>query len=198
MTNQASPAQEDVLLAFSCEKDASPATLAEYVRRYPEHAGALADLAVELMIVPLREDASCSPQDAAVDRAWQTFKSSTTSLETKSLGIAGSLIAALPPAEFRALAKNIGVNTLFLVQLRDRVIDATTIPRRFVELLAGELSSTVSTVMDDLARPPMVAASERFKSDRKPGADKRIAFADAVGNSDLDDEQQQKLRAFMD
>ncbi|SFV29453.1 hypothetical protein [Hyphomicrobium facile] len=198
MTSQTSPAQEDVLLAFSCENDASPATLAEYVRRYPGYAGALADLAVELMIVPLREDACCSPQDATVDRAWETFRSSATSLETKSLGAAGSLIAALPPAEFRALAKRIGVNTLFLVQLRDRIIDATTIPRRFVELLARELSSTVSAVMDDLARPPMVAASERFKSDQKPGADKRIAFADAIGNSDLDDEQQQKLRAFMD
>lgn len=195
MTTTPILSQEDVLLSFAAEPAHGQATLLDYFRRYPQYSAALAELAVELMIAPGREDAVGPTDDAAVDRAWHAFKLHAAPLETKSLGTAGSLLAALPPGQFRAVATRLGANTLLLAQLRDRVIDVATIPRGFLKKLAGALSATVDALMADLARPPIVAATERFKAEHKPEAGKRISFDMALKNSGLDEAQQAKLRA---
>ncbi len=191
--------EEDVLLAFTAEPDHGRATLEDYVRRYPPHAEAITSLAVDLMLAPQRDQNSCSPTDTAVDHAWQAFSAVAIPLETKSAGAAYNLIGALPNKDFRALAVRVGANTLFLSQLRDRAIDLATIPPRFIEHLAKELSVTVAAVMEDFGRPPSaVATSERFKAEVKPRAGDRITFEQAIQNSNLDPDQQRKLKEFMD
>lgn len=191
--------EEDVLLAFTAEPDHGRTTLEDYVRRYPLHAEAITALAVDLMLAPQRDQSSYSPTDVAVDRAWQAFSAVAIPLETKSVGAVYNLIGALPNKDFRALAARVGANTLFLSQLRDRTIDLATIPSRFIEHLAKELAVTVAAVMEDLGRPPSaVATSERFKAEVKPRAGDRITFEQAIQNSNLDPDQQRKLKEFMD
>ena len=196
MTKSPHPSQADVLFAFSTEATPSGDTLTDYARRYPQYAEALAELAVELMLAPERDELPGATDSPAVDHAWQAFVAASTPLETKSVGTAGSLIAALSPADFRSLAKRLDVNTLFLAQLRDRLIELGTIPWRFLETLASELSTTVAALTEDLGRPPMVAAGERFKSDRKPAVAAAVPFETAVSNSGLNPGQQQRLLEY--
>lgn len=191
------PTADDVLLAFSAEPTHDRPTLERYLSQYPQYAEALAELAVELTLAPYRESPAQELHTAAVDKAWAIFQASHP-LETKSLGAAGSLLAGLTPGAFRALAQRLDVTTLFLKLVRDRAIAFADIPSKFIERLASELQSTAAALAEDLQRPPMIAASERFKSDEKPAAPKQISFAEAIALSQLTPQQQQKLMAFME
>lgn len=188
---------DDVLLAFSAEANHDRATLESYLSRYPQYAEALAELAVELMLAPDRPTPTDGLYTPAVDNAWKIFQTSHP-LETKSLGTAGSLLASLAPGAFRSLAQRLDVTTLFLKLVRDRAIAYSELPSKFIELLASELQSTVAALADDLQRPPMVAATERFKSDEKPAPSKQISFTEAIALSQLTPQQQKKLMALME
>ncbi len=189
--------EDEVLLAFSAEPNHDRAMLESYLSRFPQYSEALSELAIELMVAPHRPVLPNEPHTAAVDNAWRIFQASHP-LETKSLGTAGSLLASLTPGAFRTLAQRLDVTTLFLKLVRDRAIAYSEIPARFIELLASELQSTAAALVDDLQRPPMVAATERFKSDEKPTPPTQISFVEAIALSQLTPKQQKKLMALME
>jgi len=47
--------------------------------------------------------------------------------------------ARLDQANFRALAQRLDITTLLLARFRDRAIDVTSIPQRFIQKLSIEL-----------------------------------------------------------
>ena len=189
--------EEDVLLAFTAEANQDRTTLESYLARHPQHAEALTQLAVELMLAPERPALACQPDAPAIDQAWNTFQS-TLPVETKSLGTVGSLLAALSPTAFRTVAKELDVSPLFLSLVRDRAIQFSTIPRKFIEALAAALSATFEALTHDLQQQPMIAATQKFKADGKPEASDKISFTEAVALSHLTDDQQAKLKALME
>jgi len=194
----AAPAnEEDVLLAFTAEASHDQATLAAYIARYPQHAKALAGLAVELMLAAERSAPTSEINAPAIDKAWKAFQSALP-VETKSVGTAGSLLAALSPGDFRAVAKELDVSTLLLSLVRDRAIRFTTIPQKFIASLATALKATVEALNADLQQSPMIVAAQKFKSDEKPATAKQIGFDEAIASSHLTHDQQAKLKALME
>lgn len=79
--------EEDVLLAFTAEASQDRATLEAYIARYPEHAEALAALAVEVMLAEGRRTSITETNDPAIDKAWEAYQSALP-IETKSIGMA--------------------------------------------------------------------------------------------------------------
>lgn len=69
------PSEEEVLLAFSVELTHDRKTLEQYLREYPEHAHALVDCSIELMMDTTRSSATAMAYEEATDRAWQRFQS---------------------------------------------------------------------------------------------------------------------------
>ena len=189
--------EEEVLLAFSVEPRHDRATLEYYLNQYPEHALALVDCSIELMM-----DASHSgdevqvSSDQVVDQAWRQFQAAMGSAQG-TVAITNPF-AQLQPTAFKSIARRLDVSNLFLIRVRERAIDAATFPRRFVQQLAAELGATVDAVSAYLRSPPTMASSLSFRSNVKPEVAAQIPFDQAVETSQLTPSQKEALQALRD
>lgn len=191
----AKPDEEEVLLNFSVEPTHDGNTLQRYLKEYPEYSTALVACSIELMVAPTRSDEEVSTSETAVDRAWQRFQSAINAPDGIILT---NPFAKLNPSAFRSLAKQLDVTNLLLVRLRDRAIDAATIPRRFVEKLATEIGATADAVMAYLSSPPGMVSNHSFRSIGKPTVTAQISFEQAIETSQLTQAQQETIKALKD
>lgn len=187
--------EEEVLLAFAVEPIHNRKTLEHYLGEYPEHANALVDCSIELMVDATRGDEVALTSEAVVDQAWQIFQAT---VGQPAGGSIISLFTTLNPTDFKSLARKLDINNLLLVRLRDRAINAATIPQRLIQALATELGATVETVMAYLRNPPAMVSGHSFKSDMKPAVTEQISFEKAVETSQLTPDQQEALKALAD
>jgi len=188
--------EEEVLLAFSIEASHDEATLKQYLREYPEYATALADCSIELMIDAAHDSDEVQVSSAhVVEQAWQQFQAVVHPTLAASVE---NPFATLNPTAFKSLAKKLDINNLLLIRLRDRAIDAATIPRRFVQRLATELGATTDAVMDYLRNSPAMVSGHSFRSAVKPAVTEQISFEKAVETSQLTHSQQEALKALQD
>lgn len=187
--------EEEVLHAFSVEPMHDRVTLEHYLNRYPEHALALVDCSIELMM-----DASHSGEevqvssDQVVDQAWQQFQAAMGSAQ--GTAAVANPFAQLQPSAFKSMARKLDISNLFLIRVRERAIDAATIPRRFVQKLAVELSANADAVSDYLRSPPTVTSTLSFRSNVKPEVAAQISFDQAVETSQLTPAQKEALQAL--
>lgn len=202
----------EVLYAFSLEDRRLDADLLdEYVRRYREYAAPLTDFAIELAIDRLHDN--CVPPVEAVEssrkvspavsraisrfhnRLHQLTQVATEPVERavmKTVSQAINPFSRLDRASFRGLAKSLGVNSVFLSKLRDRLIEPATIPMGFLHRLAEAVGVSVDSLKTHFAAPPQVAA-QFYKAEQKPEAVSRQSFREAVESSGLTPEEQRKL-----
>ena len=178
--------------------------LEDFVRRYPEHADALTEFAVELAVEfggESDEDEDLPASGAvsqAAGKAISHLQNYTFELERKAKGGASVVtdpFSAMTREQFRAFASNLGVNTTFAMKLRDRSIDPqTVIPRRrFCQAAADAAHVPLDVMVAHLQGAPAISRSAFYKADGKPEAAAREAFEQAVQSSALTEEQQRKL-----
>ena len=188
--------EEEVLLAFSVEPTHDRATLEHYLSQYPEHAQALVDCSIELMMNASRagEDVQVS-SDHVVEQAWRQFQAAMGSAQGS---VIANPFAQLTPTAFKAMAKRLDISNLFLIRVRERAIDAATIPGRLVQRLAAELGATADAVSAYLGSPPAMVSSQSFRSNVKPAVAAQISFEQAVETSQLKPAQKEAMRALRD
>ena len=188
--------EEEVLLAFSVEPTHDRATLEHYLAQYPEHAQALVDCLIELMLNASRagEDVQVS-SDKVVEQAWRQFQAA---MGSASGSVNANPFAQLTPTAFKSMAKRLDISNLFLIRVRERAIDAATIPGRLVQRLAAELGATADAVSAYLGSPPAMVSSQSFRSNVKPAVAAQISFEQAVETSQLKPAQKEALRALRD
>ena len=95
-----------------------------------------------------------------------------------------------------SLKQRIRANSVFVMKLRDRLVDPSTIPAELTRVIADELGVSVAIVQDHWTGPPVIQRASSFKSDRKPETSTRQTFAEAVASSNLSAEQQTYLLAL--
>lgn len=196
----------DVLYALALAMPVPDAkTLDEFVRRYPQHAEALTEFAVQLALEPdpigdeQGDEATDGAVSPAVSRAISHFQNVSFELEKKRG--AGAPVAVTNPFEslsteaFRAYAATLGANSIFVMKLRDGRIEPESICERpgFCRAAADGLNIPVEALMVHVRSEPSVNARQLHKSDGKPVALKRETFEEAVRNSRLTPEQQRHL-----
>lgn len=188
--------EEEVLLAFSIEPTHDRERLEQYLSRYPEHAHALVDCSIELMIGAsgCDNEAEVSSEDV-IEQAWRKFQTMVHQAQSVT---AENPFAKLNPTAFKALAKRLDISNLLLIRLRERAIDAATIPGRFVQRLATELGATADAVLAYLRNPPGMVSSQSFRSSVKPAVTAQISFEQAIETSQLTPVQQEALKALRD
>jgi len=191
------PDEERVLMAFSVEPNHDRATLETYLTQYPEHALAIVDCSIELMMdVSHSDNDQCGSSDQAIDQAWQQFQAMIGSAENLTAPI--DPFAQLGPTAFKLMVKRLDVSNLFLIRVRERVISAVTIPQRFIECLASALDLKIDEVWAYLRIPPTTATTPGFRSIITLEAATQITFDEAVETSQLTPLQKEALRAFKD
>ncbi len=185
--------EEDVILAFADEPKHDRETLERYLREHPEHAEAIVDCSIELIVSATRHEEAPLDLNVSVDMAWQRFQAA---IDTSEDAAVTNPFAQLNRTALKTLAKNLDVSNLLLIRLRDRAIEAATIPRRFVQKLATELGVTFETVAAYLRSPPAMVSSHSFRSSVKPAVAQQISFEEAVKASHLTQAQQDALKSL--
>ncbi len=211
ITNPSAPSLREALYALSNAKRVPDAELLDkLVQQYPQFANELTEFAVELALDALRGEAATNVTEEAIDpshvspavsRAMSRFhnrlhavrQAAASSRECASTSDTNPF-SALEREEFRAFARRIGANTVFVTKLRDRQIEPETIPEQFQRLVADELSAPLEVVIAHfVATGGSIAARQFYKADDKPIHGKRQTFEEAVKSSGLTPEQQQRL-----
>jgi hypothetical protein len=206
----------DALYAMSLAKSIPDAELLdEFVRRYPEHADALTEFAIELAIDALQhgDDDLDIPADPdaispVVSRVMSQFQNRLFEVGRKraeepparaATAPVVNPFAALDRDRFRALASQLDINTVLLSKLRDRHIEPATIPKSFCRHVADGMDEDFEVLSAHLcARPEAAAARQYYKAEGKPNAHAQQTFEEAVRGSGLSQEQQNRLLSFRD
>lgn len=204
----------DVMYAMSLAKSVPDAELLdEFVRRYPEHADALTEFAIELALDGLQHgdddlDVPADPDaiSPAVSRVMSQFQNRLFEISQKralspaaraTTASVANPFTALDRDGFRALASRLDINTALLSKLRDRHIEPATIPRGFCKHVAEEMHEDFDLLNAHLYAPPEAApVRQYYKAEGKPKAHARQSFEVAVRGSGLSEEQQRRLLSF--
>jgi hypothetical protein len=196
---------DDALFAFA-QAGAIPdaEALEKLVRQYPDHAETLTEMAIELALDALSDESeeevstvSRGTTSPAVAEAMSHFhnrlyavKIAERSAKTRADAPLLNPFAALDRSQLRSLGERLNVNTVFVLKLRDRLIEAETIPENFRKTIAEELKAPFDIVSAHFAGRAVVASSAHYKADGKPEAGRKQPFEEAVKNSGLSDDQQ--------
>lgn len=204
----------DVMYEMSLVKHIpDPELLDEFVRQYPQHAEALTEFAIELAIDALLvrdvdEDIPADPETVSpiVSRVMSQFENrlyerrQARADTPPASASAVNLFATLDRAEYRVLATQLDVNSVFLSKLRDRIIDPETIPKGFCRHVADEMDEDLPRLCDHLYAPQESPNHGRqfYKAEGKPAVTARQSFEEAVKSSGLTEDQQRRLLSFRD
>jgi hypothetical protein len=206
--NRATTRLDDALYALA-QAGSIPdaAALDKVVRQYPDHAETLTEMAIELALDALSDESeekvsavSTGTTSPAVAEAMSHFhnrlyavKVAERTAQTRADAPLLNPFAALDRSQLRSLGERLNVNTVFVLKLRDRLIEAETIPESFRKNIAEELKAPFDLVAAHFAGRAVVAASAHYKADGKPEAGQKQPFQEAVKNSGLSVDQQTYL-----
>lgn len=206
---------QDVLYQLSIAQAVPDAELLEdFVRRYPEHAQALTDFAVELVLDAASggDDTSVEKDEVAtsrsVARAMSLFQNQLFAAEQgeknvqshqarQEAAVVQNPFSALDGAAFRGLAMRLNANRTFLIKLRDRQIVPTTMTDGFRRRISEELDVPAEVVAAHFAaHPELSGRPQYYKADQKPEMVAQQTFEEAVKSSGLTEEQQGYLMSL--
>jgi len=209
---------EDALYTLSIEREMPDAALLdEVIRACPEFSEELTDFAIDLAIdrctSRMREEeaapsvAELENVSPAVSRALSRFQNYLHSVQTTAVSdsviktlhaVSQSHEAVNPFAhlsrdQYRGVAKNLDVNTVFLSKFRDRQVVPKSIPVAFQRRLAAEVDVPIEILIAHLSAPQGAPHGQLYKADKKPSNQPQQSFEEAVRGSGLDQEQQKAL-----
>lgn len=190
---------DDILYAFSVEKNRDKDTLKKYLQKYPEYKEELIDLSIELLSASTEQGFSRAGISKSASIAWDKFQAILPSSDPlSSNSIEFNPLATLDRPAFRSLAIKLGLNTLFLTMLRDRTIKGSTIPINFVILVSDAIGESVEVMKTALSGPPVISSATSYKADAAPIAENQITFDEAINSSQLTEQQKAALMAMKD
>lgn len=187
---------DDVFQEFLLAVDTPDAsTLEAMVAKYPEHAADLTEFAVEWamqdMLPPgedFVDDAAEAPVSSAVAKAMDRLHEGLDAQAEQA-----DPFRKRSAADLKNLAAALGLDKTLVAKLRDRRIEASSIPRRLTAALAEQLEVTFDAVRRHLEGPPVLSVGASFKAKGKPEAAGKESFAQAVERAQLTDDDKQRL-----
>lgn len=214
MTTTTSKQIHEAIYELSLAKPVPDAALLDrFTRTYPQFASELTEFAIELAIDALRFDGdepdipehpeTVSP---TVSRVMSRIQNELFHVREGGAGSANSQAARSPSenpfttldrGRFRSIAADAGVNTVFLSKLRDRQIDPETIPQSFCEELSQHMAVPEELLTAHFRAPAVIATAQFFKAEGKPATGQQQSFVDAVRQSGLSEDQQERLMSLV-
>ena len=179
---------DSVLDAFAAEMVHDRDTLERYIRKYPELAEELIDLAYELRMGADLADVEKGPiSDPALNTAWENFLAASPK--------AAAMTAAVDPfsqfrgVAFASLATKMAVPRSILTAIRDRLVSPETIPSSFLSRFAEATGSSMFVVKTYIWQESQAPFGFAFKSDQKPSQQGQTTFRKLVENTPMSESQ---------
>ena len=205
-------ALREALYVLSTEKDVPDADLLDdVVRRYPEFGDELTAFAIAIAVDALHGEGVVEDEEQVVDpsivspavsRAMSHFQNRLHAVRADEAAATSTRAAVadtpnpfadLTRGEFSALASGLNANTFFVVKLRDRQIEVSTMTPGFQGRVADELNVPVDVVVAHFAARQVAPVRQFFNSEGKPATGARQSFKEAVRSSGLSEVQQKRL-----
>lgn len=181
--NQSQPmTRDEVLYAFAVEEDGGRDTLMRYLTAYPQYAYDLLDLSREL-VHPVLDEPFSAADEQRVSAAVARFRG----------GIVKQAPVPLASQAFNVAAERLQLPLLAMLAFRERRIDLTSVPARFLERLAGALETSLDQLRAFLSQPAMVSATRQSKSRVKPAAATKVSFEKILRDAGVEAERVQAL-----
>lgn len=180
--------RDAVLDAFASEAVHDRETLERYVRKYPDLAEELIDLASELRMSADLADVEDGPiSDPKLNTAWENFLAAAPK--------AAATTAAVDPfsqfrgVAFASLAAKMDVPRSILTAIRDRLVSPRTIPSGFLRRFAEATGSSMDVVKSYIAQESQAPLGLAFKSDQKPSQQGQTTFRKLVESTPMSESQ---------
>jgi hypothetical protein len=184
------PSREAVLDAFAVESDPGRSTLERYLRLHPEYAAELVDLSRELSREAGDDAEPLSAADEAlIDTAWSRHAAALPAAATDPF-------AALTVDDWRAAARHLDVPRQVVTALRERRVALSSIPRRFLRMLAEAMRSTAAQL--EAAWELQPAGARSYKADGKPTVENRVTLEKVLIEAGVPAEKRARLLAETD
>lgn len=182
MNQSQSMTRDEVLYAFAVESDGDRNTLMRYLTAYPQYTHDLVDLSRELARPVLDEPLSVADMQRA-NAAVARFQA----------GAVKQVPATLASQAFNVAAERLQLPLLVMLAFRERRVDLTSVPTRFLERLAGELKTSLDQLRAFLSQPAMVSATRQSKSRVKPAPATKVSFEKVLRDAGVEAERLQAL-----
>ena len=175
---------ETVLDGFALEELHDKPTLERYLQTYPQFAGELIDLSLDLAQPDQIDDSSLSPSEIArIDAAWLRHASAQP-LPTHSL-------THITAEQSRELARALRVPRQVIGLFQDGLIIKSSVPAQFMR----RLTQLVSQWQSHLQSAHSMRAAPSFKADGKPGHAQELTFEAALIEAEVPAEERARLMA---
>nr|WP_303684079.1 hypothetical protein [Brevundimonas naejangsanensis] len=183
---------DGVLEQFMMEDAHDGATLARYVRAYPQFALQLIDLS-RLIATPDAQDSEeplSAPDQSRIDAAWIIHKAAVPAPSTDD-----DPFAALTGARGKAVAVRFGVPRQVITGFREHRVDPSTVPAPIARVFADEFDLPLAHVIAAMHRPTAMLVGRSFKAENKPGAAGKISFEQLLIDAGMSDADRVRLLA---
>jgi hypothetical protein len=179
MAGHSPTTREDVLSAFAMDfEPEKTGVLERYLSQYPEYSLQLVDLSRELYR-ELNEDMSLSVDElATVNRGMDRLQKRMATLQS---------LQDAPAKMFTDAIKALALPMQAGLALRERRVEASTIPNRILEKLAQSLQASVAVLNSYLALPPQVSQLRANKSSIKPMTGEKVSFERVLREAGVDE-----------
>ena len=174
--------EEAVLDEFAMEEEMTSATLRRYIDRHPSLAASLLDLYHELRL-----------QAAETVEGSHAYQEVDPTLEPDD---ADAALAALRGSGLRDVAERLGLPRSFVVGFRDRQIEFTTIPGRFVVNFARVLGVRTYQLVSHLTASGLPTMQVAFRADKAPEIPSKTDFHSYVDTMGLTEAEREAVRAL--
>lgn len=178
--------RDEVLYAFAIEADTVDRgiLLMRYLATYPQYAHDLVDLSRELERTVSDEPLSPA-EERCVNAAVARFRA----------GVGQRMPVSIAAQAFNVAAECLQLPRLVLVSFRERRIELSTVPQRFLERLAEVLETSLDELRAFLSQPPAVSAARQSKSRIKPVAATKVPFEKILRDAGVEAERVRTLIA---
>lgn len=185
MTRKHNPVDiETVLDSFALEELHDKPTLERYLQTYPQFAGELIDLSLDLVQPDQVDDSSLSPNEIArIDAAWLRH--------TAAQPLPANSLAHITVEQSRELAQALRVPRQVIGLFQDGLIVQSSVPAPFMR----RLTQLVRQWQSHLQGAHSMKAAPSFKADGKPGLAQELTFESALIEADVPAEERTRLMA---
>ena len=180
--------RDAVLDAFAVETIHDRDALERYVRKYPDLAEELIDLASELrMSADLVDVQEGHISDPKLNTAWENFIAAAPKAATTTATV--DLFSQFRGIAFASLAAKLDVPRSILTAIRDRLVSPGSIPRGFLRRFAEATGSPIDVVNAYLSQDSQAPVGLAFKSDQKPSQQGQTTFRQLVESTEMSESQ---------
>lgn len=179
------PTLDAVLESYMLDADVEGA-LTSYLRRYPQFALELVDLAHQSRRAPSDGQAELDAQAlASIEAVTTRALAAWPQAEGRR-----NLFADLRPADYGRLSNALGVPRQVIGAVKDGLAIGTSIPTGWLQRLAEELGGTASQLLASIGVGPRAAS---YKSEERPEAKEAVAFEQILIEAKVDEKRRAEI-----